>query len=590
MLQTTAPRHAGKMAHDGPVLTQVENVCVKAHGDKPGTITLPSKMKVEEIVFKHKSGGVTCAKSRALSNFGCANHLQGLVITKKDSKIVQMPLASQNIAGFSQGKKWDATTAHWYNIKGIGSSTPKMKWKFASPQVVNAGTYNVWFAEDLTGWTEGDNAGTACYDILVKSVPKVQTFGDGVTCMKGDFKTREVSGPHSIHATVTMPTTMPTANVRQWILNLGQFGAGADHWLWSTTNVHNHGDLQFGRWNGGQVKGVKEGNTHDKMSKAKSLTTTWDGKTYSLYLDGKLENKAAVVPALNIDVNNLRVGLQPPGWSGKETAFSGCVTKVEVWDKALTAVQACSWDGPHTPAYSPGCSLKCKPFTNLYAAQAACAGESSCGGVTHENHNGKWSWELRAGSTTRVSPYGETTYLKGACGPTLAREAAREAARVAKNEAARKAALARRPPNAPEPTLGCIATKHLIEDCTNKDFFIFKGGVNDGFVEPTYSPSEYNEDEHWKTVKVQDGNWKGACVAYVETGGGTCQKFCESQNMNCVNAMDDAHLQTSHLDQWLKTKSYGGTDCTLLPSGHKRKSSENNGCNQGWGTQICACN
>jgi len=76
--------------------------------------------------------------------------------------------------------------------------------------------------------------------------------------------------------------------------------------------------------------------------------------------------------------------------------------------------QACSWT-EHTVAYSPGCSLGCKQFTGLDAAQAACSIESSCGGVTHENHQGKWFYELRAGSTTRKSPHGETTYLKGAC-------------------------------------------------------------------------------------------------------------------------------------------------------------------------------
>lgn len=295
-------------------------------------------MHVSKVIFTRKSGGLTCrggGKSSHRSNFGCDTGSLGLVITKKSEKKVLMPLAAQKVAGFKRMAKGHA---HWYTIKGVRSKTKKMRWKFGIKPVLNKGKYEVWYNEDLSGGTERDNAGKACYNVEILGS---QIISNGGKCMKGDFKTLKAmgSGAHTLRATVTMPSAKQTANARQWILNLGQNGAGANHWLWSPTNVHKHGDLQFGRWNGHQVKGVSEGVTHDQMMKAASLTTTFDGKTYNFYIDGKLKQTTAINPPLNIKTNNLRVGRQPRGWekNKKEVDFSGCVTKVEVWDSALTA-------------------------------------------------------------------------------------------------------------------------------------------------------------------------------------------------------------------------------------------------------------
>jgi hypothetical protein len=136
--------------------------------------------------------------------------------------------------------------------------------------------------------------------------------------------------------------------------------------------------------------------------------------------------------------------------------------------------------------------------------------------------------------------------------------------------------------------------KHVEEDCTNKDMFILRtSNIGAAFVAPTYAPDQYGTDENWMTKKVQESDWKGACVAYVKTGlikGGTCKHFCKSNGMKCVQGMDDAHHQTGGLSKWLSTEGYKATDCTLLPGGHSRQSKADNGCNQQWGTQMCACN
>jgi len=139
-------------------------------------------------------------------------------------------------------------------------------------------------------------------------------------------------------------------------------------------------------------------------------------------------------------------------------------------------------------------------------------------------------------------------------------------------------------------------SKEMMKDCTKKDFFVFKGDVNGKYEDPSYSADEYGNDTYWRTFSAEseEEKWNDHCVAYAKTGGRTCKQWCKDvQNMECTRGMDDAQHQTRQLSQWLMKKGYkmdsryGG--CTLLPSGHSRKVETDNGCNQGWGTQICAC-
>lgn len=136
----------------------------------------------------------------------------------------------------------------------------------------------------------------------------------------------------------------------------------------------------------------------------------------------------------------------------------------------------------------------------------------------------------------------------------------------------------------------------MMKDCTNKDMFEFKLGVKDNFVKPTFGPDEYGEDPAWRifSSEAEEEGWSGACVAYAKTAGQTCEHWCDKvQNMKCARGMDDAHHQIHELTDWLATKGYSADGklggCTILPSGHSRMSTANNGCNQSWATQICAC-
>jgi len=169
------------------------------------------------------------------------------------------------------------------------------------------------------------------------------------------------------------------------------------------------------------------------------------------------------------------------------------------------------------------------------------------------------------------------------------------------------ACAAPRPPTVPEPPLGCVDSENVVfgdvvEDCTNHDFFEFKGEVRE-LVDPTFDPNTYGADDKWRTFPVQAGGaWdskrrifqKGAlqasCVAYVKTEGATCKTWCESHGMTCVKAMDDAHHQVHHLNSWLTAGKHSETMCTVSPRSSDRQTADEDGCLQTWKTQICACN
>jgi len=150
---------------------------------------------------------------------------------------------------------------------------------------------------------------------------------------------------------------------------------------------------------------------------------------------------------------------------------------------------------------------------------------------------------------------------------------------------------------------GC-GDAEVLEDCTNRDFFWWKGNNKETFEAPTYhspnyQPGEYGEDSHWKTTRVNATPfWELKCVAYVNTKehGKTCKGWCEDHGMVCNAGMDDAHWQTEQLSTWLNGQPGG---CTLqpvsstlthkLPPSSKAIDQSDNGCNAEWNTQICGC-
>ena len=136
--------------------------------------------------------------------------------------------------------------------------------------------------------------------------------------------------PHTVSALVRFPTggyggPWPDAQ-RQWLLNLGQAGGGAHHWLWSG-GTH----IQFGVWCGEQVdrlpQAALDGNEH-------ALVMTFYGATLRMYVDGELHAQKGA--KFNIQTTDVAAG------TAKllgEANFRGTIRAVHVQHGALSPQQ-----------------------------------------------------------------------------------------------------------------------------------------------------------------------------------------------------------------------------------------------------------
>jgi len=126
--------------------------------------------------------------------------------------------------------------------------------------------------------------------------------------------------------TVIMSLGVKTSDFkkRQWLFNLGQAGSGANHWLWNNGNK-----IQFGAWGGTQI-------SKGDITKAKIVASVYDGKSYSLYIDGKLVEKKAVS---NMNVKSGAIAVGTNNIYKNEDAFKGCVFGVNIYRKPLSANQ-----------------------------------------------------------------------------------------------------------------------------------------------------------------------------------------------------------------------------------------------------------
>jgi len=180
--------------------------------------------------------------------------------------------------------------------------------------------------------------------------PEEERIGTA-SCIKGafTFPNEAITGSHSVHMELTMPAydDVDDEDVRQWILNVGQEGSKAQHWLWSPTGqfgTSKHGDIQFGPWNQpGQIKDFFQKGAKELLAEASSLTTTYNADTgaYNLYMNKVLVAGTNVQRStFQFTSNQLLVALKPRQFGRHEVNFKGCVHAVEIWSRELPAAEA----------------------------------------------------------------------------------------------------------------------------------------------------------------------------------------------------------------------------------------------------------
>jgi len=149
---------------------QFGQVCTSAQHGQHGTINLPSGTCVTQIDLHHINGHVSCyggkngEGSGGESNFGCSTDLIGMVWTNADQNEVIMP--TTDVEGLTRTGHGHA---HWYHMAGVGTTTRTLTMKLKAgvrPLKVH-GALDLWYNEDLTGGTESDNHGRACYEVAV---------------------------------------------------------------------------------------------------------------------------------------------------------------------------------------------------------------------------------------------------------------------------------------------------------------------------------------------------------------------------------------------------------------------------------------
>ena len=149
------------------------NLRVSAARNRPATFTLKTDILASSVVIQHMGGQVSCSGSGGYSNFGCGNNLIALLLTQSKRQV----LPSTNVKGY---KKTSHRHAHWYTLSGVSRRSKTMKWQLNKAQMLKAGTYQLWYNEDLTGGTESDNRGTAIYKVTItgsRTQPKTSCTG-----------------------------------------------------------------------------------------------------------------------------------------------------------------------------------------------------------------------------------------------------------------------------------------------------------------------------------------------------------------------------------------------------------------------------
>ncbi|XP_044180473.1 uncharacterized protein LOC122961737 [Acropora millepora] len=142
-------------------------VCFGAKGDSYGWFTAPINGSLVAVKLVHRFGYVSCQVNDGenWSFWGCGeykhkglNRLIDTVITDDHNRILMPPTQFEKNIDYLK----------WYKIPGYNSQSPEIVLSRFSPTSVYRGKrLRLWYREDLTNLTEGDNGGKVCCKVYV---------------------------------------------------------------------------------------------------------------------------------------------------------------------------------------------------------------------------------------------------------------------------------------------------------------------------------------------------------------------------------------------------------------------------------------
>jgi hypothetical protein len=204
-------------------VAEFKNVCIGAKGGNFGSVDFTQAKEwglkkehgqrvsgndvcIEKITFTHVSGSLSCrTKESGNSNWGCDERSVGLVLT--DSSDTLIAPAFGTAVGMTP-----AYTRHapWYTMNGVQHDSEQMEVIFRKPFLFGSDEYKLWYGEDLTGGTEGDNRGEACFDIAFQRAEHVTRCTE-LTPLQ--FHGVCVSADDKEDTTITLPEDTHVASV-----------------------------------------------------------------------------------------------------------------------------------------------------------------------------------------------------------------------------------------------------------------------------------------------------------------------------------------------------------------------------------------
>lgn len=160
-----------------------------------------------------------------------------------------------------------AAHAHWYDMDGVDGDSTAMAWTFEEPVVFagshhhdGVGQYKLWYNEDLTGGTESDNGGRACYDLAMEPAESCHAlaplqFSNICTSAATTHASRTIDLPADTCVTeIGIHWISGEVNCRHEATGLSHFGCDNNMvgLVWTA-----HADSQIIMPKEGQVKGVR---------------------------------------------------------------------------------------------------------------------------------------------------------------------------------------------------------------------------------------------------------------------------------------------------------------------------------------------